>query len=74
MTAYVKIYFMIQISHCSKENKKGFSVFFLPWFYFLFCLFRAALAAYGGSQAKRLIGAVAAGLCHSHSNAESLTH
>ena len=36
---------------------------------FLFCLYRAALAAYGGSQARGRIRAVAAGLCHSHSNA-----
>ena len=36
-----------------------------------FCLFvfsRAAPRAHGGSQAKGPIGAVAAGLCHSHSN------
>ena len=32
-----------------------------------FCLSRAALKAYGGSQARGLIGAVAAGLHHSHS-------
>ena len=31
------------------------------------CLFRAALAAYGASQARGGIGATAAGLCHSHS-------
>ena len=41
-------------------------------FYFLFfCLFRAALAAYGGSQVRGPIGAVAAGLRHSHSNTGS---
>ena len=43
-------------------------------FFFFFCLFafsRATPAAYGGSQARGLIGAVAAGLCHSHSNARS---
>ena len=34
-------------------------------------VFRAALAAYGGSQARGLIRAVAAGLHHSHSNAGS---
>ena len=34
-------------------------------------LFRAAPAAYGGSQAKGLIGAAAAGLRHCHSNAGS---
>ena len=31
----------------------------------------AALATYGGSQARGLIGATAAGLYHSHSNARS---
>ena len=36
-----------------------------------FCLFRAIPATYGSSQARGLIGATAAGLCHSHSNAES---
>ena len=34
--------------------------------FFSFCPFRAAPAAHGGSQARDLIGAVAAGLCHSH--------
>ena len=33
--------------------------------------FRAAPMAYGGSQARDRIGATAAGLCHSHSNAVS---
>ena len=36
-----------------------------------FIIFRAAPVAYGGSQARGLIGAVAAGLCHSHSNVGS---
>ena len=36
-----------------------------------FCIFRATLAAHGGSQARGPIGAVAAGLRHSHSNAGS---
>ena len=36
-----------------------------------FVFSRAAPAAYGGSQARGLIGAVAAGLHHSHSNAGS---
>ena len=35
------------------------------------CLFSAAFAAYGGSQARSLIGAVATGLHHSHSNTGS---
>ena len=38
---------------------------------FCFCLFMAASVAYGGSQARGQIGAVATGLCHSHSNAGS---
>ena len=49
---------------------------------FLFCLFMATPMAYGGSQARGRIRAVASGLCHSnarsnttaHSNARSLTH
>ena len=39
-----------------------------------FCLFRAAPTAYGGSQARGPIGAVAAGLRHSHSNVGSKLH
>ena len=40
-------------------------------FFFVFCLFMAAPKAYGGSQARGLIGAIAAGLHHSHSNSGS---
>ena len=40
-------------------------------FYFIFNLFRAALMAYGGSQARGQIGAVATDLQHSHSNTGS---
>ena len=36
-----------------------------------FCLFRAAPMAYGSSQARGQIRAVAAGLRHSHSNTGS---
>ena len=39
-----------------------------------FVFFRAIPAAYGGSQARGPIGAVASGLHRSHSNARSLTH
>ena len=38
-------------------------------FIYLFSLFRAEPKAYGGSTARGLIGAVATGLHHSHSNA-----
>ena len=37
---------------------------------YLFCPFRAIPTAYGGSQARGLIGAVVTGLHHSHSNTE----
>jgi len=55
------------------------SVHSLSFFFFSFILFvclffgllRAALAAYGGSQARGLIRAVAAGLCQSHYNVGS---
>ena len=40
-------------------------------FFTCVCLFRATPKAYGGSQARGPIGAVPAGLCHSHSNAGS---
>ena len=43
-------------------------------FVFIFCHFRAAPVAYGGSQARGRIGAFAAGLCHSHSNIRSKPH
>ena len=42
--------------------------------FFSFCLFRAAPVAYGCFQARGLIGAVAAGLHHNHSNARSEPH
>ena len=43
----------------------------LFFFFFFFCLFRGAPTAYGSSQARGWIGTIAAGLCHSHSNARS---
>ena len=50
-------------------KKQGFSVCFFVCFFFL--LFRAVPTAYGVSQARSLIGATAAGLHHSHSDAGS---
>ena len=44
------------------------------FFFFFFCLFRVALAAYGGAHARGRIGAVAAGLHNSHSNTGSKPH
>ena len=50
--------------------KKLFNLFI----YLCILLFRAARAAYGNSQARGRIGAAAAPLHHSHSNAGFLTH
>ena len=41
---------------------------FVFWFFCLFAISRAAPAAYGGSQARGRIGAVAAGLHQNHGN------
>ena len=41
------------------------------FFFFPFFLFKAASMSYGSSQAGGHIGAVVAGLCHSHSKAGS---
>ena len=46
-------------------------IFFFFFFFLSFCLFRAAPTAHEGSQARGLIGAVAAGLRQSHSNVGS---
>ena len=48
-------------------------LFYFILFYFIlfYCLFRAATMAYGGSQARGLIRAIAASLRHSHSHARS---
>ena len=61
----------IQI-HCIKSRDDGFNALSWPFlFFFNFFLFRATPSAYGGSQARSLIGATAAGLCQSHSNTGS---
>ena len=51
-----------------KEKKKEIINFF---FFGLFVFSRAAPTAYGGSQARDPVGAVASGLCQSHSNTGS---
>ena len=57
-----------------RDQRKSNFLFYFILFFCLFAISRAAPVAYGGSQARGLIGAVAAGLHHSHSNAGSLTH
>ena len=64
----------------SYEMTKFHLEHFLPSLFFYFvcvCVFvfsRALPAAYGGSQARGLTGAIAAGLCQSHSNTGSELH
>ena len=58
---YVIVYVAI------KSGRKNILLFFS----FVFCPFRAEPVAYGGSQARGLIRAVADGLGQSHSNAGS---
>ena len=55
-----------------KENRINYSFFFFFFFFFsLFAFSRAAPSAYGGSQTRDPVGAVAAGLHQSHSNVRS---
>ena len=49
-------------------------VYSCEFFFFCFLLFRAAPVAFGVSQARGQIGAVTAGLYHSHSNTRSELH
>ena len=56
---YVYIYTYISVSHIW---------FFVFW---SICLFRAAPTAYGGSQARGPVEAVATGVCHNHSHSGS---
>ena len=67
-------FFIYRVSYLNalKFPPSQFQFFLFFCFLFLsFCLFRAAGAAYGGSQARGLIRVIAAGLHHSHSNAGS---
>ena len=51
-----------------------FFVVFFVLFCFVFAFFRAASMAYGGSQARGPIGAVAAGLYQSRNNVGACCH
>ena len=57
----------------AKKKKKKLHTTILRILIYIW-LFRAALLAYGGSQARGVVRAAAAGLCHSHSNARSELH
>ena len=47
------------------------TILYLFIYLFIYCPCRAAPTVYAGSQARGQIGALAAGLYHSHSNARS---
>ena len=65
------LFYLLILSHnLCKHPKQDWLKTFLANV-FLFLLFRAAPVAYGSSQARGRIGATAAGLHHSHSNAGS---
>ena len=51
-----------------------FLLSFFFFFFFFFLLFRVVSTAHGGSQARGRLGAAAASLCHSHSDAGSEPH
>ena len=62
------------VGAAEKEKKKKEPIYFFIFYFFcIFAISWAAPAAYGGSQARGPLGAVAAGLHHSHrhSNARS---
>ena len=69
--------FVIQGEWGSEKTTSSASSFLgvdIKYSYFIFlsfCLLRAAPMTYGDSQARGLIGAIATGLRHSHSNARS---
>ena len=67
---------MVEAKRVGMWQGVSFSPFFLFFFFFsfLFLLLRATPAACGGSQARGLIGAVAASLHQSRSNARSEPH
>ena len=74
----VYIYNRILLCH---QKKWGFAIWqnmvgkYCSFFFFFFCrLLRATRLAYGGSKASSLIGAVAASLCPSYSNARPELH
>ena len=72
---YLIIYAMLYIyvyKLASESYRPVLLYLFIFWSFFSF--FRAAHVAYGGSQARGLIGDIAASLCQSHSNARSKPH
>ena len=65
---------LLSVSYTGAKDKQSFEKkkFLLLFFFFFF--FRVTPAAYGGSQVRGLIRAVAAGLYHSLRNVRSKPH
>ena len=59
---------------CSTLMGHSNAILLQIFFFIFFFLFMATSAAYGGSQARGPVGATAASLYHSHSNARSKPH
>ena len=59
---------------CSSVTSWADFIIYNPFFFFFFAFSRASPTAYGGSQARGRIGAVATSLCQSHSNTGSEPH
>ena len=62
---------MLYVYRCTHTYIRFFLFFFSFFFFCLFAISWATPIAYGGSQARGPIGAVANGLYHSHSNTGS---
>ena len=62
ITGFVDIFFLTYL---------GFPFYIINVSFFFFVFSRATPMAYGASQARGLIGAIATGLCHRHSNTGS---
>ena len=65
------VFFSLTLNTTHHQSQYNHSYSYLLIYFLSFCLFRAAPKAYGGSQARGRIGAVAAGLRQSHSKARS---
>ena len=62
---------MPQTTELTELKREMDTSFFFLFFFVFFAISWAPPVAYGGSQARGLMGAVAASLCQSHSNAGS---
>ena len=62
------------MQHSSSQNQRLVTIYLFLFFFFTFIVFRASCAAYGSSQARGQIGAIAASPHHSHSKTSYPSH